>query len=108
MFRFKCTSCDEWHEGMPTFGADAPLYLYGIPAEEGTSRCVLEADTCVVDQEHFFVRGCLEIPVQDETEPFIWGVWISLSRKSSKISLLASTRQSDRTSGPSLARSRPN
>jgi hypothetical protein len=82
MFRFKCTSCDEWHEGMPTFGADAPLYLYGIPAEEGTSRCVLEADTCVVDQEHFFVRGCLEIPVQDETEPFIWGVWISLSRKS--------------------------
>jgi hypothetical protein len=23
MFRFKCTSCDEWHEGMPALGAQA-------------------------------------------------------------------------------------
>jgi hypothetical protein len=82
MFRFKCTSCNEWHEGMPTFGADAPLYFYGIPAEERANRCILESDTCVIDQEHFFVRGCLEIPVHGETESFIWGVWISLSRKS--------------------------
>jgi len=28
------------------------------------------------------VRGCVEIPVHDEEEPFIWGVWVSLSEKS--------------------------
>jgi hypothetical protein len=78
MFRFKCTSCNEWHEGMPTFAADAPLYFYAIPAEERANRCILESDTCVTDREHFFVRACLEIPVHDETEPFIWGVWVSL------------------------------
>ena len=40
MFRFKCTSRHEWHEGMPTFGAEAPLYFYSIPTEERGSRCI--------------------------------------------------------------------
>jgi hypothetical protein len=80
MFRFKCTCYNDWHEGMPTVGAVAPLYFYSIPTEERGSRCVLKSDTCVVDQEHFFVRGCLEIPVDGETEPFAWGVWVSLSK----------------------------
>jgi hypothetical protein len=79
-FRFRCTFCNEWHEGMPGFGAEAPLYYYSIPAEERDSRCILQSDTCVVDQEHFFVRGCLEIPVDGAREPFIWGVWVSLSK----------------------------
>src|SRR4051794_6678499 len=56
VFRFKCTSCDQWHEGMPGFGAEAPLYYYSIPAEARGSRCVLESDTCIVDGEHFFPR----------------------------------------------------
>ena len=80
MFRFRCTRCSEWHEGMPGFGTQAPLYFYGIPAEERDNRCILESDTCVVDREHFFVRGCLEIPVAGEAEPFIWGVWVSLGK----------------------------
>ena len=33
---------------MPAFGAEAPLYLYGIPAEQRGSRCILESDTCIV------------------------------------------------------------
>lgn len=80
MFRFKCTSCSEWHEGMPTLGARAPLYYYSIPKEEREERCALGSDDCVIDQEHFFVRGCLEIPVHGESELFSWGVWVSLSR----------------------------
>jgi hypothetical protein len=79
MFRFKCTSCDEWHEGMPTFVADAPLYFYSVPADERDRRCCLTSDTCVVDRQHFFIRGCLELPVHGAEENFIWGVWISLS-----------------------------
>ena len=80
MFRFKCTSCNEWHEGMPTFGAEAPLYFYSVPAEDRDRRCILESDTCVIDQEHFFVRGCLEIAVLGEKDSFAWGVWVSLSK----------------------------
>ena len=79
MFRFKCLTCSEWHEGMPGFSADAPLYFYYVPQEERQRRCQLTPDTCVVDGEEFFIRGCLEIPVIGVSDPFIWGVWVSLS-----------------------------
>ena len=82
MFRFKCTSCDQWHEGMPTFGADAPWHYYGVPPEERERRCSLGSDDCVIDDEYFFVRGCVDIPVIGETEQFSWGVWVSLSEDS--------------------------
>lgn len=82
MFRFKCTCCGEWHEGMPTFGADAPLYFYAIPADERDRRCILTSDTCIVDEKSFFVRGCLELRVHGADEPFAWGVWVSLSKAS--------------------------
>ncbi|MGL9623950.1 DUF2199 domain-containing protein [Bradyrhizobium sp. U531] len=68
MFRFKCSCCDEWHEGMPGYSADAPLYFYAIPADERAQRCALDADTCIVDDEYFFARGCLEIPVHGASE----------------------------------------
>jgi hypothetical protein len=82
MFRFKCTCCGEWHEGMPGYSSEWPLYYCSVPNAERASRCVLNIDTCVVDQKFFFVRGCLEIPVRDEPDPFIWGVWVSLSKSS--------------------------
>lgn len=84
MFRFKCTCCDEWHEGMPTFGADAPLYFHAIPAEQRPDRCHLDSDVCLVDQKQFFIRGCLDIPVLGAVDPFSWGVWVSLSACSFK------------------------
>jgi hypothetical protein len=81
-FRFKCSSCDQIHEGMPSFGARAPLSYYDIPEDERAQRCNLGSDECVIDEKHFFVRGCLEIPVVGESEPFTWGVWVSLSEAS--------------------------
>jgi hypothetical protein len=82
IMRFKCTYCDEWHKGVPGYAAEAPLYYYSIPAAERAARCLLDSDTCVVDQKYFYVRGCLEIPVRGEPDPLIWGVWVSLSKAS--------------------------
>jgi len=67
---------------MPAFGADAPLSYYDVPAAERAERCQLGTDDCIVDGEHYLVRGCLEIPVTGEAEPFSWGVWVSLSEAS--------------------------
>lgn len=78
-FEFKCVSCGQVHRGMPTFGAHAPLSYYEVPEEERGKRCCLGTDDCVIDEKWFFVRGCIEIPVHEEAEPFIWGVWVSLS-----------------------------
>lgn len=69
---------------MPSFGAHAPLSYYEVPEEERATRCTLDTDDCVIDGQWFFVRGCLEIPVHGESEPFSWGVWVSLSESSFK------------------------
>jgi hypothetical protein len=66
---------------MPTFGADAPLQYYAVPAEERDRRCSLGSDDCVIDEEFFFIRGCLDIPVIGEQDSFSWGVWVSLSKE---------------------------
>jgi hypothetical protein len=62
------------------FHAEAPAYwapeLADMPQSELTS------DQCVINGEHFFVRGLLELPVEGLDQPFVWGVWVSLSEES--------------------------
>jgi hypothetical protein len=82
IFRFYCASCGQIHEGMPSFGTDAPLNYYAVPEAERAQRCQLGSDDCVIDEEHYFVRGCIELPVHGQSEPFTWGVWVSLSEQS--------------------------
>lgn len=81
MIRFRCRTCEQEHEGIPSFGWDYPIQYLEVPEGERASRCVLTAETCVIDDAWFFLRGGLEIPVLGHTEPFSWGVWTSLSRK---------------------------
>lgn len=80
-FRFTCSSCGEVHEGIPTFGAKAPLSYFAVPEAERAVRCSLGTDDCVIDEQHFLVRGCIELPVIGHDEPFVWGAWVSLSRE---------------------------
>src|SRR3546814_4726479 len=87
-FRFRCNSCGETHEGIPTFGADMPSIAQWISAADRPSRVDLGTDDCVVDGERFLVRGCLEIPVQGEADPFVWGVWRSEEHTSELQSLM--------------------
>lgn len=63
------------------FGYDAPDYYYSIPESERNKRCELTSDLCSVGNEHFYIRGRLEIPVIGGNEPFAWLVWSSLSQK---------------------------
>lgn len=79
---FHCATCGEEHEGMPSFGAATPFSYNALPPEERETRGDLGSDECVIDEKQFFVRGCLEIPVHGSAEPFIWGVWVSVSEAS--------------------------
>jgi hypothetical protein len=80
-YRFKCSSCDSWHEGFPDIGFDQPLYASEVPEHEGKRRVFLTTDLCVVDDEHFFVRCILFIPIEGIDDQFGWGVWSTLSKK---------------------------
>ena len=84
IFSFKCTSCSKVHEGAPSFGFDAPSPYTELSealrtsAHLGTDLCWYEED----GETHRFVRVCLEVPIHGFSEPFTWGVWVSLSEQS--------------------------
>jgi hypothetical protein len=79
LFRFKCKTCDQWHEGMPSYGAEVPDSYLAVPEHERAARCIIGSDQCIIDEKCYFVRGCLEIPVHGSEKPFVYGVWVSLS-----------------------------
>src|SRR5947208_982597 len=77
---YKCHTCDEFHEGLPfSYGSPAPAHVYTIPEAEREARVLLSSDQCIVDNEHFFILGRVEIPVHDSDELFAWLAWVSLS-----------------------------
>jgi hypothetical protein len=81
-FGFQCRTCGEYHAGIPSFGWDYPVQYLLVPEALRERRVELTSDTCVIDEKWYFVRGCLEIPVQGHEERFSWGVWCSLSHDS--------------------------
>jgi hypothetical protein len=77
---YTCRSCGKIHEGLPlSYQAEAPLNWYGIPEDERKKRSRLSSDQCVIDNQEFYVKGNIEIPIVGGSEKFIWTVWVSLS-----------------------------
>ena len=74
-----CSRCGERHLDIPSYRFKAPWPWYITPESE-RSTSVLTGDHCILRDEDYFVRGCIELPVAGQTDPFIWGVWVSLSR----------------------------
>ena len=97
--RWKCGTCDEWHHGpCLDFAYDRPYYWSDANEKESTrsmlgsifskkSKSFLNEDYCSIDDEHFFVRGILSLPIIGTAESFRWGVWGSLSRENFKLLL---------------------
>ena len=63
-------------------GADAPALWYTLPESERAFRALLSSDQCVIDDEYFFVRGRILLPIVESDDSFIWLAWVSLSAKS--------------------------
>ncbi len=41
----------------------------------------LYSEICIMNQEHFFIRGCAEIPVLNEEEFSLGNIWVSFSEE---------------------------
>lgn len=63
------------------FGGNSPVSAM-VPEAEYKARVEENADQCIIDGEHFFVRGHIEINLTDSSDIFIWSVWVSLSEAS--------------------------
>jgi hypothetical protein len=83
IFSFKCSCCVQIHEGSPSFGFRAPD-PYLEQTKEVQDAGTLGTDICRYEDEdgvHYFIRVCLEISIHGVEDPFMWGVWVSLSEK---------------------------
>lgn len=85
IFAFKCSCCGDIHEGSPSMAFRAPDHYASLSDEQKMSIGKLSGDFCTInhgDGTDYFVRAVLEVPIHGIEEPFLWGVWVSLSQKS--------------------------
>ena len=80
-FRFRCDVCDEWHEGLPDLGFDAPLHYNQLSKRERETIATKSSDLCSINDEDYFVRGVIELPVQGGADHFGIGAWVSLKEE---------------------------
>ncbi len=53
---------------------------FDVPDIERESRCYLSEDLCAVDDERFFIRGCLDLPVRGYSDVLTIGVWVEVEK----------------------------
>ncbi len=77
---YKCSCCEKIYDELPLcFGANEPNYYWTIPQNEREKRIELAESLCVIDEEYFFHRGRLIIPIIDYEQDFLIDVWTTIS-----------------------------
>ena len=64
-----------------SFAAEFPDMYANMKREERDTRALIGSDQCVIDQQRFFLRGCLEVPILGSEEAFVWGLWVSVKEE---------------------------
>lgn len=85
IFAFKCSCCGELHEGSPSIGYRMPDQYASLSQEQRAAMGELSEDLCTISHDDgvdYFIRTILEVPIHGVEEPFLWGIWVSLSEKS--------------------------
>jgi hypothetical protein len=78
---FRCATCGKEHEDLPDLGVDKPDPWWDVPEDKRDGCIELTSDTCIIENEHFFIRGVIEIPILDHSESFGFGVWVSQKKE---------------------------
>ncbi len=85
IFAFTCSRCAQLHEGSPSFSFKAPDHYAALSDDDKAHMGELGSDLCTIRHEiqtDYFIRAVLEVPIHGLDEPFTWGIWVSLSKKS--------------------------
>lgn len=81
MAGFQCGSCGKLHDHLPRdLAYERPASYFGVPEPERERRVRISNDLCSIDDEHFFIRGVLYLPIHQSDEQFGWGVWVEVMR----------------------------
>jgi hypothetical protein len=77
---FVCSVCGEFHaERMLDIRLSLPDPIFALDDEERDARAWLADDFAVLDEERFFVRGLLELPILELGSRFGYGTWVEVA-----------------------------
>ena len=78
---YRCATCGETHNDLPDVGLLWPDPYFDVPEVERSVRVKATSDTCAIDDEHFFIRGVILVPLLGGRDYFGLGVWVSQKRE---------------------------
>jgi hypothetical protein len=79
---FVCSVCGEHHAGrLLDIRVSLPDVIHALSEEERERRTWLADDFAVLDDDLFFVRGLLELPIPTLESRFAYGVWIQVAQR---------------------------
>lgn len=73
-YRWTCSCCGTTFDTLPMdYAKMAPDAWFALAETERATRAKLSSDLCAIKGGEYYVRGCIEIPVTDSPELFVWG-----------------------------------
>ncbi len=78
---YQCNTCGAVHSERPTcFSFEMPMVVSQLSETDLERRVEMSSDQCILDDEHFFIVGTLDLPVQNSDEVLRWIAWSTLSK----------------------------
>jgi hypothetical protein len=79
---YVCTHCGNYHAELPRSASfEAPIQWTEAATGESRPGTYLDSEVCSIEGKDFFIKGNIEIPIQNSSEKFVWTVWVSLSKE---------------------------
>jgi hypothetical protein len=79
---YQCAICGKEHDSLPMdIAFQKPEAYFRIPEAQRARRIKINADLCVIDDQRYFIRGLLPVPVLGTDQRFGWGMWAQVARK---------------------------
>ena len=72
---YRCETCGQTHDGLPDLGFRWPDPYFDVPESERATRVKGNSDTCAIDDEAFYIRGVILMPLLGTSDHFGLGVW---------------------------------
>lgn len=81
MSKLTCPECGQQHDELPAYSFQAPAIYNAATPEERARDFELGPDLCRYKDEHYLIRGRLQIPITgQEDEPLEFLVWTAISK----------------------------
>jgi hypothetical protein len=76
--RYRCPSCTDRHDGFPVLAYTMPDVIFSLSVAERDTRAVVSSDLCILDDERYFIRCVMTVPVIDCDDTIEYGPWVEV------------------------------